>query len=301
MTWLHEVAATQPYAGKTTEAPQYRRVGRQLAEVDPSSTDEHGIIAGDGFAFVFHTGDVYPSGFLPLSAGSVRASSVSEIYRESALFRSPRDRDNLVGKCGACPYRLGCGGSRSRAFATTGDPFASDPLYPYVPPLRENRRQASRRRSVPGPLGRGGTTCMTRSALGNVRSDRQAEADARSVRGEPNSPPVTDRDHSHRVSRLVIRLSEQAEGGPRLRVENRRNVQPLLVLIGKIVRDVPSRYVAESGTLQLGTRRRRAGYVPLHFDARFEPIRVRPAPRSRPRRNEESTTGAQNAFEFVVN
>ncbi len=134
MAWLHEVATTQPYAVKTTEAPQYRRVGRQLDEVDPSSNDRHGIIAGDGFAFVSHTGEVYPSGFLPLSAGNVRETSVTEHYRESDLFRSLRDRDNLVGKCGACPYRLVCGGSRSRAFATTGDPFASDPLCPYVPP-----------------------------------------------------------------------------------------------------------------------------------------------------------------------
>lgn len=134
MEWLHEIQAEQPYGIKTTEAPQYRRVTSQYREQDPNVRGRHGIIAGDGFAFVSHTGQVFPSGFLPQSAGSVRETSVTDIYRNSKLFRSLRDRDNLEGKCGACPYRAICGGSRSRAFATTGNPLASDPLCPYVPP-----------------------------------------------------------------------------------------------------------------------------------------------------------------------
>ncbi|OIB59076.1 TIGR04053 family radical SAM/SPASM domain-containing protein [Natrialba sp. SSL1] len=92
-----------------------------------------GIVAGDGFAFVSHTGEVYPSGFLPKSAGSVRERALTELYRESDLFTALRDRDRLSGKCGACPYRAVCGGSRSRAYAHSGDPLASDPLCPYVP------------------------------------------------------------------------------------------------------------------------------------------------------------------------
>jgi radical SAM protein with 4Fe4S-binding SPASM domain len=91
------------------------------------------VLAGDGFAFVSHTGEVYPSGFLPKSAGNVRESSVAEIYRESDLFTALRDRDELRGKCGACEFRAVCGGSRSRAYAATGDPLAADPLCPYEP------------------------------------------------------------------------------------------------------------------------------------------------------------------------
>ena len=134
MVWLHDVATSQPYGVKTTEAPHYRRVGRQLRETEPSRSQRRGIVAGDGFAFVSHTGEVFPSGFLPLSAGNVRETPITECYRESTLFRSLRDRDALEGKCGACPYRRVCGGSRSRAFATTGNPLAADPLCPYVPP-----------------------------------------------------------------------------------------------------------------------------------------------------------------------
>jgi MoaA/NifB/PqqE/SkfB family radical SAM enzyme len=32
-----------------------------------------------------------------------------------------------------CEFRWLCGGSRSRAYARTGDPLGPDPLCPYVP------------------------------------------------------------------------------------------------------------------------------------------------------------------------
>lgn len=92
-----------------------------------------GITAGNGFAFVSHTGEVYPSGFLPKSAGDVREESVVDVYRDSDLFERLRDTDELTGKCGACSFRQLCGGSRSRAYAATGDPLGSDPLCPHVP------------------------------------------------------------------------------------------------------------------------------------------------------------------------
>ncbi|WP_049923704.1 TIGR04053 family radical SAM/SPASM domain-containing protein [Halopiger djelfimassiliensis] len=139
MAWLDEVSDAEPFGVKTTEAPHYRRVSMQRRTNGDDGGDNDGvrrrtgITAGDGFAFVSHTGEVYPSGFLPQSAGNVRETPVHELYRESSLFRALRDRDRLEGKCGACPYRHVCGGSRSRAFAHTGDPLASDPLCPYVP------------------------------------------------------------------------------------------------------------------------------------------------------------------------
>ena len=154
MTWLAEVSDEASFGVKTTEAPHYRRVKRQRATAsdgnaasaaDDMGTDgapavppddigrRAGITAGDGFAFVSHTGDVYPSGFLPKAAGNVREESVVTIYRDSDLFESLRSLDALEGKCGACEYRALCGGSRSRAYATTGNPLAADPLCAYVP------------------------------------------------------------------------------------------------------------------------------------------------------------------------
>lgn len=141
MRWLATVEANAPFGVKTTEAPQYRRIKHQRTEGAPAAAPRHsGVIAGDGFAFVSHTGEVFPSGFLPQSVGNVRSRSIVDCYRNATLFTQLRDRDNLTGKCGACAFRHRCGGSRSRAFAYTGDPFASDPLCPYIPEGYEGER-----------------------------------------------------------------------------------------------------------------------------------------------------------------
>jgi radical SAM protein with 4Fe4S-binding SPASM domain len=65
----------------------------------------------------------------------VRRDSIVEVYRNSALFRSLRNSDNLLGKCGDCEYRNLCGGSRSRAYALTGNYLESDPNCVYQPRL----------------------------------------------------------------------------------------------------------------------------------------------------------------------
>ena len=135
MAFLDEVSREEEFGVKTTEAPHFRRVRAQAAQERDGGGPQRrgGITAGDGFAFVSHTGDVYPSGFLPEPAGNVREQSVVDVYRNSDLFEALRRKDDLQGKCGACSFRHVCGGSRSRAYAVTGDPMASDPLCPYVP------------------------------------------------------------------------------------------------------------------------------------------------------------------------
>jgi len=131
MEWLVDGREEWTFGVKTTEAPHYRRVAVQRTDESPQR--QMGITAGDGFAFVSHVGEVFPSGFLPESAGDVREDSIVDLYRDSDLFESLRDGDALRGKCGACPFRNVCGGSRSRAYATTGDPLESDPLCSFVP------------------------------------------------------------------------------------------------------------------------------------------------------------------------
>jgi radical SAM protein with 4Fe4S-binding SPASM domain len=91
------------------------------------------INAGNGFVFISRRGEVFPSGFLPLSAGNVRERSLVEIYRDSPLFRDLRDTDKYGGRCGLCEFVGVCGGSRSRAFAVTGDPLAEEPFCTYEP------------------------------------------------------------------------------------------------------------------------------------------------------------------------
>jgi len=92
-----------------------------------------GINDGKGFVFISHLGEVFPSGFLPVSGGNVRERSLADIYRNSPLFRTLRDSRNLRGKCGPCEFREICGGSRSRAYALTGDMFAEEPCCVYEP------------------------------------------------------------------------------------------------------------------------------------------------------------------------
>ena len=92
-----------------------------------------GVNDGKGFVFISHTGEIYPSGFLPVSGGNVRTHSLVDVYRDSPLFRAIRDYDGLLGKCGMCEYKSICGGSRARAYALTGNYMESDPYCLHVP------------------------------------------------------------------------------------------------------------------------------------------------------------------------
>jgi radical SAM protein with 4Fe4S-binding SPASM domain len=142
MNWIFDLAREAPFAIKTTEAPSYRRVA--LNRMRASNTSLSAMKAssvykgfeirdGHGIVFVSSTGEVYPSGFLPLSCGNVRTNSLVEIYRDSPLFRALHSPDRFQGKCGACEARHICGGSRARAFAHTDNPLESDPFCPYQP------------------------------------------------------------------------------------------------------------------------------------------------------------------------
>ncbi len=59
-----------------------------------------GVSDGKGFVFVSHTGEIFPSGFLPITAGNVLRDSLTDVYQNSSLFRSLRDVSQREGKCG---------------------------------------------------------------------------------------------------------------------------------------------------------------------------------------------------------
>jgi AdoMet-dependent heme synthase len=140
--WLYDLSLVGDFDIKATAAPMYRRVavqhgsraaGAGFATHDGLDRPAQGVNDGRGFLFVSHLGEIMPSGFLPISAGNVRTADVVEVYRDHALFRALRDPDRLAGKCGVCEFRDVCGGQRGRAYAMTGDAFASDPACAYVP------------------------------------------------------------------------------------------------------------------------------------------------------------------------
>jgi radical SAM protein len=154
---LYRLSERVSFVIKVTEAPHYRRfvlarrghqdqaggiasgsaipaqLSRELNLRDSFGSKARGINAGKGFLFVSHTGDVCPSGFLPIPVGNVRESSLGLLYRDSPLLRRLRDPKLLEGRCGICPYADVCGGSRARAYAMTGRLLAEDPACAYQP------------------------------------------------------------------------------------------------------------------------------------------------------------------------
>ncbi|HSJ10519.1 MAG TPA: TIGR04053 family radical SAM/SPASM domain-containing protein [Longimicrobiales bacterium] len=151
---LYDLSKDAPFDIKATAAPQYSRLvlQRKVAERrNGGSTDTdvltdgvafsladgigraRGVNDGDGFMFVSHTGDIYPSGFLPVSAGNIRQHDLLDVYRNAPLFRTLRDRSQLKGKCNVCEYRPICGGSRARAYAVTGDYLEAEPFCAHIP------------------------------------------------------------------------------------------------------------------------------------------------------------------------
>ena len=145
--FMYELSKTAAFGVKTTEAMHYRRYVAQRIKAEHGVTENPnakgvawrtaGVSDGKGFVFVSHTGEIFPSGFFPVSGGNVLSDSLTDVYRNSDLFLSLRDTSQRRGKCGICEYRNICGGSRSRAYALTGDFLAEDPRCVYQPHLAE--------------------------------------------------------------------------------------------------------------------------------------------------------------------
>jgi AdoMet-dependent heme synthase len=152
--FLYE-AACHGFIVRTVEAPFFRRVVIERTAM-PAGADpgayfslgdlylrlSHGLRArlgppgrsraqsvgtrdGKGIVFVSHEGNVYPAGFLPIALGNVRTRCIVDIYRHDPLLRAIRE-NRFGGQCGACEFADCCGGSRARAFATSGDALAED-------------------------------------------------------------------------------------------------------------------------------------------------------------------------------
>lgn len=160
--WLYELSQTASFDIKATAAPMYRRVAiqRKKAEAGQKAGEQmvafqgagfqyadgldrptRGVNDGNGFLFISHTGEIMPSGFLPLSLGNVRGQDVVRVYREHPVFRELRNPALLRGKCGVCEYREVCGGQRGRAYGVSGDYLESDPACSYVPSGLQKKEQ----------------------------------------------------------------------------------------------------------------------------------------------------------------
>jgi radical SAM protein with 4Fe4S-binding SPASM domain len=137
---LADIAAMSGFTVRTADAPQYRRVTmmRRRRRGDGPVRDlvegPRALTEGSGMLYVSPSGEVCPGESLPLAAGNVHRDDVGDVYRDAPLFRALRDTDALRGKCGRCPFRRVCGGSRGRAYAMRADVMSEDPLCAYQPP-----------------------------------------------------------------------------------------------------------------------------------------------------------------------
>lgn len=148
---LYTFSLEAPFAIKTTEGMHYRRVvaqRRRAGDLPRRLTTDSGnrlsperlhppvgTNDGKGIVFVSHLGEICPSGFFPVACGNVKSHELIDVYRHHVVFRQLRDAEQLDGKCGFCEYKHLCGGSRARAYATSGRFMGEEPLCIYQPAM----------------------------------------------------------------------------------------------------------------------------------------------------------------------
>lgn len=140
LNWMYDVQDEGVFM-KATCAPHYVRIayqrakeeGREIKRRGSMNAAMGGCMGGTAFAFISCKGEVNPCGYLPVKAGNVREESFREIWQASEVFRNLRNRKALKGKCGACEFRVACGGCRARAYAKYGDYMQEEPYCVYRP------------------------------------------------------------------------------------------------------------------------------------------------------------------------
>lgn len=143
----------QTYSGedialRPTCIPQFRRVAAEMGVYNP--VWGRGCVAGISYCRIYANGDVTPCPYLPVIAGNIRETPLSDIWHNSKVLTALRDFDRLEGKCGICQYKMICGGCRARAFSQyenvthacgslvkpeniDGQLCGEDPLCPFIP------------------------------------------------------------------------------------------------------------------------------------------------------------------------
>ena len=138
-----ENAATQPdpipahdESSGAFDSAQVRPSLPGLSRIRTYSGGAGGCPAGTHYMGIRPNGDVTPCPYLPVFAGTLRSSSLADLWTSSELFVGIRRRTSLGGRCGECEMNGHCGGCRARAYRMTGDLMAEDPLCTHTPVVR---------------------------------------------------------------------------------------------------------------------------------------------------------------------
>jgi radical SAM protein with 4Fe4S-binding SPASM domain len=124
-----DAASGRPLPGLPAEA--LAEAG--LSRIRTYSGGAGGCPAGTHYMGIRPNGDVTPCPYLPVFAGTLRNSSLEDLWTSSDLFIDIRRRTSLGGRCGECEMNGHCGGCRARAYGMTGDLMAEDPLCTHTP------------------------------------------------------------------------------------------------------------------------------------------------------------------------
>ncbi len=117
-------------------APHFKRIAMEM-DPDWAITAAHGYdaggcIAATRYARITPTGEVTPCPYMENSAGSVKRQSFAEIWRDAPVLNALR-APKLEGRCGACEFKVLCGGCRARPLAMDGNMMGEDRLCTYQP------------------------------------------------------------------------------------------------------------------------------------------------------------------------
>ena len=131
-------AGTNPFAaaGAPATAVETAEGGASWPGQSPIRTysgGAGGCPAGTHYMGIRPNGDVTPCPYLPVFAGTLRQSSLEDLWNSSGLFSNIRRRTSLGGRCGDCEMNGHCGGCRARAYGMTDDLMAEDPLCTHTP------------------------------------------------------------------------------------------------------------------------------------------------------------------------
>ena len=131
----HAVAqpGSEPGGCRFANARSAGRIGERLLPIRTYSGGAGGCPAGTHYMGIRPNGDVTPCPYLPVFAGTLRSSSLADLWTSSELFADIRRRTSLGGRCGECEMNGHCGGCRARAYGMTGDLMAEDPLCTHTP------------------------------------------------------------------------------------------------------------------------------------------------------------------------
>ncbi len=104
-----------------------RERGYDTSRAEERMKDRRLSVEGRGFISISPTGDVYLSNYLTdFRLGNALRDDLKKLLNHP-LYRSAGDSSQLKGRCGSCPYKDMCGGSRVKAYIYTGDLLGEDP------------------------------------------------------------------------------------------------------------------------------------------------------------------------------